>query len=1347
MVTHSSQSDAAGEPELPTGEIALQAPPDRAEPAGMGSILVTVLPMMGSMGVMAFMAMSQGQNTRMLLMGGVMVVAMLSMVGYNIYRQVSGHRRTVNGLRREYLAHLSQTRRTVRDVASRQRAFISWHLPDPDALVLMAEDGTRLWEREIGQPDILNVRLGTSTQDLSMELVEPELAPSAVPDVVCHSAMSRFLAAHSTVDEMPFGVMAGEFSHIEVAGAEEPARAQVRAMLAHLAVFVPPTALRIAVLCSERSRGQWEWVKWLPHARSTEVADALGGARMVATDPAELADLLGEDIAARAAFRPRDETMAWPHVVLVVDDAVLPAGTRLGSPEGTEGVTVLRPATSWGPLVSRSTLRLVLHPSGEDRRDGEPGAMEVLLRDRNPILAVPDAVGVAQAEAVARRMTRWTGDDRPESETPVGQSDPKRSADLMDLLDIGDVRDFDPLRRWRRREGRDRLRVPFGVTPEGLPVVLDIKESAQAGMGPHGLLIGATGSGKSEVLRTLVLAMALTHPPEQLNFVLVDFKGGATFAGMADLPHVSAMISNLESELALVDRMEDALRGEMVRRQELLREAGNYANATDYEAGRLAGEHEHPPLPALFIVLDEFSELLSAKPEFIELFVMIGRLGRSLSVHLLLASQRLESGRLRGLDSHLSYRLGLRTFSAVESREVLGVGDAYELPAFPGVGYLKPGMGQMIRFRSSYVAAPPPARRVAGRAAAGAPTAAIRVLPFTVAPVLALEESPAAAGGQEEIGPILAGDERWAGMSELAIAVARMRGQGTPAHQVWLPPLDVPETMDSLMTDLTVVPGLGLVSPSWRERGRLRAPLGVVDLPLEQKRELLQVDLSGANGHVVVVGGPLTGKSTALRSLVMALSLTHTPQEVQFYVLDLGGGAFTAFNGAAHVAGVATRDSAEIVNRMLSEVEGIIEDRERYFRVNRIDSIGTYRAGRAQGRFDDGYGDVFLVVDGWGALRSDFDDLDQRIQAMMARALTYGVHLVVGAQRWSDLRPQVRDVIGTRFELRLGDVTDTQLSRKAAPAVPENRPGRGIEAGGHQMLLALPRADGVHDPASLAQGVSAALERIARAAPAGPGPRLRLLPERITIEQALLLPGAEPEDPEGRVRLVLGVEESRLGALVMEPRRDSHLYLFGDSKSGKTTFLRSVAAEVMRTHSASQAQFFVVDPRRTLLGEIPEEYLVGYAANRNDAQKQLGEVADFLHRRLPGDQVTTDQLRHRSWWTGAEAWVLVDDYDLVATASGNPLLTLLPLLAQSQDIGLHVIIARRMGGAARSVYEAVLQNLSELGTTGILLSGNPEEGAVIGRVRPVRSAPGRARVVSRDLGLVTAQLLWTPPRA
>src|SRR3546814_8741839 len=172
-----------------------------------------------------------------------------------------------------------------------------------------------------------------------------------------------------------------------------------------------------------------------------------------------------------------------------------------------------------------------------------------------------------------------------------------------------------------------------------------------------------------EFRRVLFRSLAMTHSPDQLNMVLVDFKGGATFAGMSSMPHVSAVITNLSEELTLVDRMQDALSGEMVRRQEMLRAAGNYASIRDYEKARAAGE-DLPPMPSLFIVVDEFSEMLTAKPEYIDLFVAIGRLGRSLGLHLLLASQRLEEGRLRGLESHLSYRVGLRTFSAAESRKI-----------------------------------------------------------------------------------------------------------------------------------------------------------------------------------------------------------------------------------------------------------------------------------------------------------------------------------------------------------------------------------------------------------------------------------------------------------------------------------------------------------------------------------------------------------------------------------------------------------------------------------------------------------------------------------------------------
>lgn len=1329
------QASTTAPPELPTGQIDVQAPPDQPEAAGMGNILATAVPMMGSMGVMVFMAMSQTQNTRMLLMAGAMVVAMLSMVGFNIYRQIGGHRQKVDTLRREYLAYLGETRTTVRIVARKQRAYIGWHLPSPDALVLIAHEGTRVWEREIGDEMAMQVRLGSSSQDLAMELVEPELAPLAKPDVVCLSAMSRFLGTHSVVDDMPFGVMLSDFSHVEVAGPAQATRAQVRAMAMHMATFTPPTALRIAVLCPENDMPHWEWLKWLPHARSLELRDALGQARMVTSNPSELANLVGAGFTDRGGFRPRSDATEWPHLFLILDGTQLPANTRLGAIEGTEGVTVVRTMTSWGPMTSRSTLRMLLHPGAEP---DDRGSMELLLLDQEPIVATPDAMGVAQAEAIARRMAPWMEEDRPEAESPVGKSDPKRSQDLMELLGLGDVRDFDPDIQWKRREGRERLKVPFGVTPEGVPVALDIKESAQQGMGPHGLLIGATGSGKSEVLRTVVLAMSLTHSPEQLNFVLVDFKGGATFAGMSDLPHVSAMISNLESELSLVDRMQDALRGEMVRRQEVLRDAGNYANVTDYEADRIAGKHSGPPMPALFLILDEFSELLSAKPEFVDLFVAIGRLGRSMSIHLLLSSQRLEAGRLKGLDSHLSYRIGLRTFSAGESRDVLGVPDAYELPSFPGVGYLKPGTDEMIRFRASYVAAPPPPRQGGAAISAGPSSdAPVRVLPFTVAPVV--EEAEEAPTGPVDAGPVVKpGDAQWDDMTQMDIAVARMKGKGIPAHQVWLPPLDVPDTMDSLMPDLVEDPNLGLISPSWRARGPLRIPLGIVDLPLEQRRDVLQFDFSGANGHFAVVGGPLTGKSTTLRSVVMALSLVHTPQEVQFYIIDLGGGTFTPFDGAAHVAGVATRDRVDIVNRMLAEIEGIMDDREKYFRSHRIDSMSTYRQGRAQGQYDDGYGDVFLVVDGWAAMKTDLEGMDMRIMALMARALSFGVHVMVGSNRWADFRQQVADALGSRLELRLGDPTDTRFDRKVAKAVPLERPGRGQEVGTHHVLVGLPRADGDHDPATVGPGVKSTLERISKAAPA-PGPKLRLLPHRIMAKELW-------EHPAAKQGIVLGVEESRLGPFMFHPRQDSHLFLFGDSKAGKSTFLRSIAQEVVRTHSAKEAQFFVVDYRRALLDQVPEEYLAAYTTNQEEATEQLAGLAEYLKTRMPTDSVTSEQLRNRSWWTGAEAWVLVDDYDLVALQSRNPVQPLQPLMAQAQDIGLHIIVARRMGGASRASFEPVLQSMRDLGATGILLSGSPDEGAVIGRIKPMKAIAGRAQVVSRDAGYFLAQMVWSDPK-
>ena len=1345
MVTRKKRRIAAV-PEQPSGSLALQMPPEKAEPASMGNVLMMVVPMLGSTGVMIFMAMQNNGGGRSMLMGGGMLVAMLGMVGFNMYRQFSQYRTRVKTQRREYLSYLAETRESIRKVAKKQRAYYNWVYPDPDALVTLAANGSRLWSREGNTYNVLTFRYGSGTQPLGLTFERPPIDPMTEMDVVCLSAMERFIAVHDHTDNVGKFLYLGDFSHIEVVGEGESAYDEMRAIMMHLACFIEPSKLKIAVLCSADRLGDWEWVKWMPQARSANVRDAIGPARMISTDPRELVEMIGPDIAMRGAYRPGEEMPEWPHLLLVCDGAEFPTSSPFGSMAGVRGVTIMSRAREWTPMKSHTALRLVIHPS-PNRKGAD--VVDVVTMDSVPESAFADRLSAVQAEAVARRMTPFATQEKlEESDTPVGRSDESRQKDLMELVGIGDIRDFDPEKQWVRREGRARLAAPFAVTPEGRPVVLDIKESAQQGMGPHGLLIGATGSGKSEVLRTLVLALALTHSPEQLNLVLVDFKGGATFAGMADLPHVSAMISNLESELSLVDRMQDALQGEMVRRQEMLRQAGNYANVSDYEADRLAGKHEYPPLPALFIVLDEFTEMLMAKPEFGEVFIMIGRLGRSLSVHLLLASQKMDLGKARGLESHLSYRIALKTFTESDSREVLGIPDAAKLPPLPGSGFLKAGGDGLVRFRASYVAAPPPARTLASiseGSTAGAPTAPIEILPFTVAPVITRED----LGEEEEVDQnqevVLAGDEVWADMSEMDIAVAKMKGKGYPAHQVWLPPLEVPDTFATLMPDLRPDPELGFVSRAWRESGTLRVPLGTVDLPLEQRRETLVLDLSGAGGNFALVGGPQTGKSTALRTIVQSLSLTYTPQEVQFYVMDFGGGTFAGFAGAPHVAGIATRDTEEVRTRMIAEIAAIMDDRERYFRAHGIDSMDTYRRGRLEGRYDDGYGDVFLVIDGWGALRSEFDGLDRTVTTMMSRGLSLGVHLIVSAARWMDIRSEAQDIFGSRLELHTANPKESIVNREGAARIPKGRPGRGIDMVGHEMMIGLPRADDDPDPSTVSQGVARTVAKIRESLVHGEGPKLRLLPENVTIAEIL----AQVPDPQilprGGGDMILGVEESRLGPLVFNTRTESHLYLFGDGRTGKTTFLRSIISEVTRLYSPGEAKILSIDMRRTLMGAVPQDYQLRYLTNHAEAMKQMRELAAFLRTRLPGSDVTPEQIRDRSWWSGPEVWILVDDYDLVATSSGNPLMELIDLLPQAADIGLHVIITRRMGGASRAAYEKVLQMMNDLAVTGILLSGNPSEGAIINGVKPKRAVPGRAQVVHRELGVVAAQLANTPP--
>ncbi|MEV0823092.1 type VII secretion protein EccCa [Nonomuraea rubra] len=1293
-------------PEPPGGEVLLESPPEIPETVTGGGLtqLLTYLPMIAGAGAMALMFTGGSTgNPIMLVSGGLFAISMVGMSVGQLMRNAGERKNQLNGQRRDYYRYLEQVRKRVRQAAAQQHRAMTWNHPDPTALWSLAMT-TRLWERRPRDDDFAQVRIATSAQRLALPMIPPETRPIEDLDPVTAGALRRFVRTHATVPGLPVALALHSFARIVLAGDPVAARDLVRAALAQAAVLHSPEELRISVCAGRERAAEWEPVKWLPHALHPTEEDGAGPVRLLVADLGELDELLGFELKDRPRFSKGLSDGAVPYHVVILDGGTVPAGSQLGL-DVIEGVTVIDLSGAIPQAPSQLMLRLEVAP-GELARVAE----DELGKEVRTVLGRPDRMAQPAFAALARQLA-------PMRPAAAGGGEDQRdvfatSTTLTDLLRIGDARQLSPRLTWQPRPVRNRLRVPIGLGADGRPVELDIKEAAQGGMGPHGLVVGATGSGKSELLRTLVLALAITHSSEVLNFVLVDFKGGATFLGLDALPHVSAVITNLADELPLVDRMHDALHGELVRRQELLRAAGNHASLRDYEQAREQGAGLEP-LPTLFIVLDEFSELLSAKPEFIELFVMIGRLGRSLGVHLLLASQRLEAGRLRGLDTHLSYRIGLRTFSAAESRAVLGVADAYSLPPEPGNAYLMFETTGMTRFKAAYVSGPHLARQPHAPAAPRGHRGKIVWYGAERVPAPPAVEPP----------PVV--EDRGRQDTLLDIVVERLAGQGPEAHRIWLPPLKEPASLDRLLPRIEATPAHGLTAAGTApERpGRLHAVAGVVDSPFDQRRDPYWLDLSGAAGNVAIVGAPQTGKSTLLRTLIASLALTHTPKEVQFYCLDFGGGTLSALSGLPHVGGVAVRLDADAVRRTVAEVRGVLERRERLFVEQGIDSMAGYRRLVASGGYEgDGWGDVFLVVDGWSVLRQEYEQLEGDLGDLVTRGLGFGVHVIGTANRWMEFRAGVRDLLGTRLELRLGDPFDSEIDRRAAANVPERAPGRGLTRESLHFLAALPRIDGRQAVDDLADGVSALVQAAKAAWHDHPAPPVRLLPALLPVHT---LP---PPPPDG-TRVPIGIDEAALAPVLLDFDADPHFVVFGDTESGKSNLLKVIA----RGLATGQARFVVIDYRRSLLDATDTEHRVGYAASSAAAATLLKGVHEVMQERLPPPDLTSEQLRTRSWWTGQDLYVIVDDYDLVAT-SANPLAVLGDLLPQARDIGLHLVLARAMGGAGRSMLDPVVRRLKELNSPAVMLSGPRDEGQLFGNVRPRPLPAGRGLYVDRRSG-------------
>ncbi len=389
------------------------------------------------------------------------------------------------------------------------------------------------------------------------------------------------------------------------------------------------------------------------------------------------------------------------------------------------------------------------------------------------------------------------------------------------------------------------------------------------------------------------------------------------------------------------------------------------------------------------------------------------------------------------------------------------------------------------------------------------------------------------------------------------------------------------------------------------------------------------------------------------------------------------------------------------------------------------------------------FGDVFLVIDDFAHFQQEFEDLEVELFEVATAGLTYGVHLIFASNRWSDIRSKLRDPIGTRLELRLNEPLESEVGKAAAISLPAGVPGRGLLKTGLHFQVALPRFGGTGQlpEQPLSEAIEAMIPALQQKWKGVSAPPIRMLPTLVTERD---LPAPKADRHTG---VPIGLEELELQPVYIDLLADNpHFLIFGDAQCGKTTLLRAWIRGLQRRYTPDQVQLMIVDYRRGLLDLAKSAHLFAYAGTPPMLKEGVERLKSELEKRiLAGAQLSLEELSQPARWAGPHYILFIDDYELLATPSGNPLMPLVELIGQGRDVGFHIVLARRVGGTSRSAMEAIYQRLKELGSPGLIMDGDPQEGPLLGTQRASTLPPWRGYLVRRGYRPTLVQTVCLDP--
>ncbi len=1024
-------------------------------------------------------------------------------------------RRTARGHSREHARELERFRAALEarrtDELARRRAA----LPDPAELIRRAAaPDARLWERRPSDEDFMILMGG-----LAKLPFHPELSQRAVPAAEAEEA----LRAVDRLPPAPVEVDLANGGVVGIVGPRPSALALARSLVCQAATLHGPADLRIAIATDGEREDDWEFAKWLPHARDHLAGDSK---RLLAAAP-EAAEALV------ASIRERDES-DHRTVLAVLDSPALIEG------RGAVGRALLR-AGEWisGIVVSGSAERLPASCTTVIELV-EATAEATLRRPQrgelvDPVLAC--GISARTARSCALALARF--DD---ADLELAGGTLPAHVDLLELLGLPEPSAGELAERWRAAARDDHLQARFALDQDG-PFTIDLARD-----GPHGLIAGTTGAGKSELLRSLVGALAATHGPDRLNFVLIDYKGGTAFARCDELPHTVGLVTDLDEQLG--ERALESLEAELRHRERTLREHG----ADDLpELARMVAAGQAEPLPRLLVVIDEFATLAAELPDFIASLVGIAQRGRSLGVHLLLATQRPSGAVNENIRANANLRICLRVQTAQDSNDVI------ESPAAAGIGRGQPGRAY-VRLGPSELH-PIQTALVTGSSQSERPVP-VRVDQFTFATA-----AVATAGGRPERARREASD-----LDRLAGAAIAAGAELPPPRRPWLPALPAELALEDLRAAGPPVPFAG-------ERG-LTVALALLDDPRAQAQYPAGWNLDAGNLLLFGLGG--SGTTTALQTLALSLASAAPPDELHIYVLDFGAGELQGLQGLPHVGAVIAATEQERQVRLVRWLRGELAARR--------DAVG----GRGRSR-------IVVLLDGYAGFAAEHSDvLGDAVRDDLARAWAdgpeVGIHVAIAADRPGAVPVALASLAQQRLVLQLGDLADYAQLGLSRRSIPRFTPGRAV------LTTASPRVTQIARSRLALPDAVADLAARHRPAQRPPAP-IGTLPERVSLAALLAArPAASAE--EEALWLPLAIDGETLTAAGWSLYTGEHALIAGPARSGRTNALMALAQACAALHP--ELPVHAVALRRSGLTDLP-----GLSGGATTAE-QLGEVVSSL---------------------------------------------------------------------------------------------------------------------------------------